>query len=268
MRRRDLFRGMVLVPMLPLARLAPARARGDDGPALAGAPAAETGVLLGRVRRVYAEARTYRDAGVVTTTFFKPDGAVMMVSRKPFTTAFVRPDRFRYEYTEERREGERPSRYLVARDAAREVRTWWDVTPGVRTGRDLSLALAGATGVSSGSANTVPSLLLTGAAERDVGDWTRRRPVERLADAETAGRTCLRFSATIGARPNAPASGSVFTYWVDAESLLLRRIESTSTFPDFFTEAITTYEPVLDADVPDAALAFDPPGPQPEPAGA
>lgn len=249
MRRRAMIRTLLTAPLVPV--VLSGRSRADV------APAQTLETLLERIRQVYAGAKTYRDTGVVTTTFFKPDGAVMMTAKKPFSTAFVRPNRFRFEYSETRRGDERPSRYLIARDDTGKVQRWWDVQPGVQEGGNLFMALAGATGVSDGSANTVPSLLLTD--QRHGGNWTQLKGLERLDDAETAGRRCHRVKRTIPAIPNTPAKGSIFTYWVDAETFLLRRIESTTTFPEFFTESITTYEPVLNGDVPDAALTFDPP---------
>jgi outer membrane lipoprotein-sorting protein len=251
MRRRAMIRILLAAPLVP-AVLA-GHSRGDVAD---GAPVPSLEALLERVRQVYAGAKTYRDTGVVTTTYFKPDGTVMMESKKPFSTAFVRPDRFRFEY-HETRDGDRPSRYLIARDATGKVRRWWDVRPGVEEGGRLYMALAGATGVSDGSANTVPSLLLSDA--RHGRNWTQLKGLELLDDAETAGRRCHLVKHTIPAIPNTPAKGSVFTYWLDAETLLLRRIESSTTFPEFYTKAITTYEPVLNGDVPDSALAFDPP---------
>lgn len=248
MKRREVIRVFLGAPLAPALLDASGRA---EEPAAAPVPQA----LLEGIRRVYVEAKTYRDTGVVTTTFFKPDGAVMMVSKKPFSTAFVRPDRFRFEYNEARGDGP-PSRYLIARDAAGTVRTWWDARPGVKTGGSLTMALAGATGVSDGSANTVPSLLLR---DQRLGDWTLGKSLELLDDAETAGRRCHRIKHAVPPLPGTPSKGSVITYWVDAESFLLRRVETSHTFPDFFAEAITTYEPVLNGEVPDTALAFDPP---------
>ncbi len=254
MRRRAMIRTLLTTSLAPVVLSGTGHA--DDSLALP-AQALTLEALLDRVRRTYSEAKTYQDKGVVTTTFFKPDGAEMMAAEKPFSTAFVRPDRFRFEYRQKREGDAKASRYLIARDASGKVRRWWDVRPGVEEGGSLYMALAGATGVSDGSANTVPSLLLTD--DRHGGNWTKHKELVLLEDAETAGRRCHRVQLTIPPIPNTPAQGSVYTYWVDAESFLLRRIESKTTFPDFFAKSVTTYEPILNGEVPDAALAFDPP---------
>ena len=109
--------------------------------------------ILERTAKVYAECKTYRDSGVVKTLFIQ-EGRNRTVS-KPFTTAFVRPDRFRYEFKNRRGEYEF-DRYLVWRKG-QDVRTWWDVRPGVEEKADLDGALSAARGVSGASSYTRPS---------------------------------------------------------------------------------------------------------------
>ena len=58
---------------------------------------AEDAEILGRIREAYAECESYQDEGDVTTVFFLEDGE-RSTHVRPFTTAFVRPDRFRFEF--------------------------------------------------------------------------------------------------------------------------------------------------------------------------
>jgi hypothetical protein len=67
----------------------------------------------------------------------------------------VRPERFRFEYDDPT--PEKP--YIVWANAG-VIRTWWYVKPGEERQPSLSDAIAGATGVSGGSAHTIPTLLL------------------------------------------------------------------------------------------------------------
>lgn len=53
--------------------------------------------VLDRLARTYAGLTTYRDAGRVVTRYF-PDGRRPHSEVKTFTTAFARPDRFRFEF--------------------------------------------------------------------------------------------------------------------------------------------------------------------------
>jgi hypothetical protein len=98
----------------------------------------------------YAACESYRDSAEVTN-FFSPQH----IAVKPFRTAFVRPDQFRFEYDDP--DPEKP--YIVWAKGD-EVRTWWYVKPDVQNPSSLGLGIAGATGVSGGSAHTIPDQLL------------------------------------------------------------------------------------------------------------
>ena len=112
------------------------------------------GQILDRMVRAYADCKTYRDTGVVKTVFIEANGTRTV--EKPFTTAMVRPDRFRFEYKET---GNQRNRYIIW-SSGKDVKTWWGIKPGIKMSDSLELALAGATGVSGGSAHTIPAMLL------------------------------------------------------------------------------------------------------------
>ena len=158
----------------------------------------------------------------------------------------MRPDKFRFEYTETNPLG-RARRYVVWQSGP-DVRKWWDVEPTVATLPSLEMGLAGATGVSGGSAHTVPRLLLPGSVTgRSLGDMTE---VMRLGDTECGGDTCARVTGIYAA--------SQRTLWISLRSFLLRRVEWETTFPDFRSESTITYEPVADEPIPAESLAFNP----------
>jgi outer membrane lipoprotein-sorting protein len=199
--------------------------------------------VLDRMAKVYAGCKSYRDTGVVKTVFVMATGNRTV--EKPFKTAFVRPDRFRFEYTEKR--GGREDRYIVWRKG-KDVQTWWDVKPGVEKPESLELALAGATGVSGSSAHTVPALLLP----KEVGGrrLTDLTEAKRAEDARIDKVDCFRIEGKFGDAP--------LTLWIDNKTFLVRRIESEKKFDNFSTEETTTYDPVIDDEIPDKALEFDP----------
>jgi hypothetical protein len=47
--------------------------------------------------------------------------------------------------------------------------------------------------------------------------------------------------------------------WIDQKTFLLRRIEESATYSDHRTEETTTFEPVVDEELPESSLVFDPP---------
>lgn len=201
--------------------------------------------ILKRVAKTYEGCKSYSDTGVVKTVFVQATGN--RTTMKFFQTAFVRPGRFRFEYVEQ--QNGRGDQYIVWRDGKR-VETWWDVKPGVEKSESLRMALAGATGVSGRSAQTVPNLLLP--TEVWGGRFTDTlADAKRVENADLGLTECFRVEGKLGDLPQ--------TYWIDKETFLVRRIDSSMKFPNFRTEDTTTYDPIVNEEVPDKALEFNPP---------
>jgi outer membrane lipoprotein-sorting protein len=201
--------------------------------------------VLGRMAKAYAACKSYQDSGNVKTVFVWADRNRTV--EKPFTTAFVRPDRFRFEYKE--KEGGGPERRHIVWRKGKEVQTWWDVQPGVEKPESLEIALAGATGVSGMSAHTVPALLLP----KEVGGrrLTDITEAKRIDDAKLDKVDCFCIEGKFGGNP--------ITLWIDQKTFLVRRIDAQQKFDDFRTETTTTYDPAIDEEIPDKKLEFDPP---------
>ena len=86
--------------------------------------------ILQRMAEVYGTCDSYCDSGVVETVYHSEDG--QRVTRKPFTTAFVRHDRYRFEFRH--RHGEDlPWRRNVVWTNGRKTRTLWDIDLSLRT---------------------------------------------------------------------------------------------------------------------------------------
>jgi hypothetical protein len=221
--------------------------------------------ILAAMAEVYAECGSYRDRGQVVTRFIHDSNPFTTAQR--FVTAFVRPDRFRFEYREEDR------RYIVWTDGE-VVRTWWDVGRRLDEPTSLGLALAGATGVSSGSAHTVPSLLMA----PELGEWrlSYLEEVISLGDVRLDDITCYRlqgwdppseanpsadeeFLRLTGQPPEREVAGPL-TLWIDRGTFLLRRIEEQVQYETYRTETITTYEPAMGIRIGEGEVRFDPPG--------
>jgi outer membrane lipoprotein-sorting protein len=227
------------VALLPLAPAAADEPKPDD-------PSPQQ--ILDRMAKGYAGCKTYRDSGVVRTAFF--EDTRNRIVEKPFTTAFVRPDRFRFEYKETQTSvwGMRQSRYIVWSDG-KAVQTWWDVGARLEKPESLDLALAGATGVSGGSAHTIPALLLPDKVSgRRLTNITELR---RAEDGKLEKVECFRIEGKYADVP--------ITLWIDKKSYLVRRIDEQEKFDNFRTEEATTYEPIIDEKITDEMLEFAPP---------
>lgn len=242
--------------------------------------AREPDVILARVLEVYANCRSYRDEGVVTTTFFGP---AVRTERKPFSTRFVRPNGFRFEFR--RRRGEDHwDQYAIWLENNR-ARAWWNLQPDREDPESLARAIAGATGVSGCSAYRAPHLLMPELGE----DGKRRKPLPEpvtLIDVpEAAAQNCVVIVCP-------RRFGSEEQIWVDPASWLIRRVveprhvlepppvdtlESLKAInPELAArlaqnaaagakrertevESITTYEAEFDAAIAPEELRFTPP---------
>jgi hypothetical protein len=143
--------------------------------------------ILDGMSRAYDACKTYQDKGVVKTVFYH-EGKKPRTDPKPFTTAFIRPDRFRYEYTATKAGGD-TSQYIIWRRGG-DVQTWWDIRPGVDKSRSLKMALSTAQGVSGGSSATVAHLLMPG----ELGRWqSLAREAKRLDDGKLGDVNCYRI---------------------------------------------------------------------------
>ena len=213
----------------------------------AGAPSngGDAAKILERVAQTYAGSRTYQDKGVVKTVFV--NGERRRTTERRFHTAFARPDRFRFEFSE-RTCCEDVGRYIIWQNGP-EVLKWWEIQPTVEKMESLRMALGAAAGVSAGTSDTIAPLLLP---DLRPGRLTRPAEATLLTDADLDGVRCLRVQVSERGQP--------LTIWIDSGTYLIRRLdESRKLSEGTQTETTTTYEPVIDQEVAEDALAFGAP---------
>jgi outer membrane lipoprotein-sorting protein len=188
--------------------------------------------ILDKMAANYATCKSYRDSGVVTNFF-----SLEHIDVKPFRTAFVRPDQFRFEYDDPD-----PEKPYVVWAKGDEVRSWWYIRPGVQNPPSLGRGIAGVTGVSSGSAHTIPTLLLPdqigGRSMASLTDLTR------LPDEAVDDTLCFKLQGKFADQPT--------TLWLEKETYLIRRIVEETKL----TRATTVYRPEVDKEIPAEELAF------------
>jgi outer membrane lipoprotein-sorting protein len=201
--------------------------------------------ILDKVAATYATCKSYRDSGVVTNDFgphSAGDNFPRHVDVKPFRTAFVRPDQFRFEY-----DNPTPEKPYIIWAKGGEVRRWWYIKPDVEKLPSLDLGIAGATGVSSGAAHTIPSLLLPdqigGAKLSAMIDLTR------LLDESLDGTPCFKLHGKYGFG-NQPT-----TLWLEKATFLVRRIAEQSGS----NKRTTDYRPEVNKEIPAKELELGAP---------
>jgi peroxiredoxin len=230
------WRVVVGVGMLACSPTAPVALRPSAHPAtvVAATPATADQIVAAMVS-TYRNAQAYSDHGESVADFGR------FKERRTFTTAFVRPDRFRFAFFD----GGDPDRGYVIWSDSDGVFSQWYLHPGVVDGaRDLSYAVAVATGVSGGTSHTVPALLIpeVGGNSLAVMKGWKLDGTEAIA-----GHDCWRL-----ARPDGH-EGDILKIWIDRDSHLLRRlashehIEAARGVQAFEVDETTSYDPVLHA---------------------
>lgn len=206
--------------------------------------------ILGRMATVYAQCKSYRDSGVLKTVFIDDTGK--RIDERRFTTAFIRPHRFRFEYELIRPAQQSRYRYIIWSNG-RDVRTWWYVVQEIRQAESLGSALTAAAGVSGGLTMNIPALLLPDAVGiRFKRDLVKLSDSERVEDGKLGKVDCFRVQG------NYLDDRTVL--WIDKATFLLHRIDRHSNVADGVrTEVTVTYNPAVDCNISERQLEFDPP---------
>ncbi len=200
-------------------------------------------MVLYRMSKVYANCKSYQDTGVAKTVIQR-DGREQ-VQEIPFTTAFVRHDRLRYEF-QHQSGSQRYYRYIIWSDG-KSVQSWWDVAPGIKTTQSLNVALGGAPG--AGGAGTIPAFLLPWRVTPNLAATIT--DTKQLADEQLNGIECIQITGKYAANP--------ITLWIDRQTYLIRQIHLRMTTAEFTSEQTTIYMPTIDEVVPERMLEFAPP---------
>jgi hypothetical protein len=198
------------------------------------------------MKEVYANAHTYQDKGLVKVVIRFPERDHTV--KKPFTTAFVRPSRFRFEYTEI--EPLVKTSKFIAYQNGQDIKAHWDLDEGVSQITSIGEALAAAAGISGGSARTVPTMLLPEESHFRNAILFFSSP-KRAADEVIDGIDCYRIED--------PNDYRDLTLWIDKEEFLLRKIFVYQDLQDSRAESTTTYMPILNGEITEKMLEFGSP---------
>jgi outer membrane lipoprotein-sorting protein len=198
----------------------------------------------------YASAQSYRDSGVVRTTW---SGWLGHSTQRPFETAFVRGGSFRFGYTNQA--GHSLFRLLLHADdqmviwgTVDSANLWWTIGFGRVEHSSLSSALASAYGVSGGSSGTIPALLMPETISGGTDDPDESKPVAVEA---IQGHDCYKVSLKCDRETE--------EVWIDRDSFLLRRAREVSEQGGMTVVEVTAYDSVINIEIPDAVFRFEPP---------
>lgn len=177
--------------------------------------------LLSRVATRYASARSYRDTGEHTTVFIDgPKPWQRRTTRKPFRTAFVRPDRFFFEYADATIGPDSEWQRGYAWQASESSQAWtWSTIGSKREGPwPLSKALGALAGVSGRTS------------------WRVARLLGAIGETEAIPRDAalVGFDEFEGARcavlEGEGRGGQHGRFWIDTSEFVLRRLDARQAF--------------------------------------
>ena len=226
----------------------------------AAATAANATELLEQMRARYASLKSYSDTGVIIT---EENGGSPTTFKEhhTFTTYFRAPKQFFFDFRAEPTGS--GDRFVLWIDGA-EVNTWWQTT-GVH---DKYPQGQGATGFAIGSLPTkgsiaiIASLIFPGLQDVTALQEPRLLPAEAVD-----GHRCYKV---IGIYAPAYGNGVVtasspVTLWIDAETLLIRKIFSDTSRespPSVIDRSTVIFTPRANPDVQATVFRFTVPSPK------
>ena len=204
--------------------------------------------VLGRVQEVYASCQSYRDTGVARVTTI--GGGLSRQDSQPFATAFVRPDRFRFDFGGRGpRLGELWVRPVIWFDGT-TVHAFSPADGRPRTYPTVTAALLDAEQASAGTSVLIPHLLAPGALP-GAAITELLHPVVTGGE-PVAGVECVKIEGRQG--------DVLVTIWVDRNSFLIRQLAGTRQIEDGSTQTTITYQPELNPIIEAALFELRPPG--------
>ena len=208
--------------------------------------------ILARVSSVYASCRTYSDEGETSTILAR-------VGEKPqnlrplfetFSTAFVRPDSFRFEF---RAGFPQVNLTFIVWKAGRAQAAYSpsQTAIGMAPQQDTGDSLMNIFLPSQGTSLTVPALLMPDLFH-GKGLFAVLTDVKLGREQKIDGRRAFKIEALL--------ENSPFSLWIDANRFLILRVEQVTSISRLNRYTTTRYKPVVDAEIAADKLAFKAPG--------
>lgn len=203
--------------------------------------------ILDKMFKTYSQFASYQDEGTLITTRDHATGGT--IEKMPFKTFFKRPNLFRFEWTDYGIT--KLGRTKMIWSNGKEAFTYWE-PDNYEKEESLSMAVAGATGITSLTVNTIFDLLLPD--EMGGSIFKRLVNVSLAGEDEFEGVSCYRIKATGGDEP--------YELWIGKTDFLLRKLRRESKVDD----TLWIYEDVrrkiqLDQSIADVVFNYKPPIP-------
>ena len=229
-------------------------------------------VIVRRMCDTYASLDSYRDRVVLESTTVQRDET--RHRKSSFSTAFVRPNRLCFDVQWKTKDGE-DARHVTWRDGE-TIREWstYRGTKELPVRRWMGVSFIATAHSHFGLGKLVPSMLA--GDEKWMGSFHLARrfgDLELRTDGDFDGRSCHRIVASkkdwwgpesLGLRTEAET-----TFWIEKETLLLRRVDcSEKCYPEtteakdkrahiaYTSKWTATYDVTVGKEIPDEALEY------------
>lgn len=207
--------------------------------------------IIEKMAAQYANASSYQDTGVVEDV--KGEGAGQRETVKKFKTFFARPHFFRFEWTDRLPSTTEETLNVVWNDGKQTYSYYSWSDQGIEKKEYLSLGIAGATGISRGSAHVIPALLM-----EEVGGFrlTETSKLSLLGEEKFEGEDCYIVR---GYHPH----DFPIDMWISKRDFLLRKVKEPRD--DGTYELDIRRDIILNGKIPGETFNYTPPPRKPRP---
>ena len=170
------------------------------------------GEIINKMYAVYQNLSSYQDTGEVETVMFAEGTGIKQVMSAPFKTFFQRPNLMRFEWVNISPLPQKSNNVLWSN--GQETYTYWPQLGQYKKNKSLQMGIAGATGVSGGSAHTIPSMFLF---QQNI--FATLKPI-LLCQGKFEGIKCHVIAGN-------DIMNNETILWIGVDDLLLRKAEKT-----------------------------------------
>jgi len=215
--------------------------------------------VLEQSRAKYAALKTYSDSGTVITEYALGNSDPLVVEKHTFTTFYRAPRQYFFEFKKDPNVAD--ERFVIWVDNA-DFNTWWSSTNVHETypkGQGTQAFALGAFPTKNAAMQLAPMLFAQAGLHGPVVDL---KLLSSDQVEQVNGHRCHKIVGEVGL---AYGTGTVTnirptTIWVDAESMLIRKVlEDTPKGEPGVDRVTTTFDPQADAQIDDAHFKFSPP---------
>lgn len=201
--------------------------------------------ILNNMFRVYSRLASYQDEGILVTTNDEETGGT--IEKMPFKTFFKRPNLFRFEWTDYgiTKLGKTKMIWFDGKEAF----MYWEPDRYEKE-RSLSSAVAGATGISLTTVNTLSDLLLP----EEFGGSSLKTlvKVSLMGEEMFEGVRCYRLKAT--------EMGDPIELWIGKNDFLLRKLRRERKYDDRLSISEEIRRKIsVDQSIPEVVFNYKPP---------